>query len=44
MPVATEVLAGNNADDPLDRPAINKVKETLKNPNYFMWAIAKWQP
>lgn len=30
MPVATEVLAGNNADDPLYRPAITKVKETLK--------------
>lgn len=30
MPVATEVLAGNKADDPLYTPAISRVRETLK--------------
>ncbi len=29
MPVATEVLAGNKADDPLYCPAINRVRNTL---------------
>lgn len=29
MPVATEVLAGNKADDPLYCPAINQVRKTL---------------
>lgn len=30
MPVATEVVAGNKADDPLYCPAITRVRETLK--------------
>ncbi|NET62060.1 MAG: IS1634 family transposase [Symploca sp. SIO2E6] len=29
MPVATEILAGNNADDPLYIPAVNRVRKTL---------------
>jgi transposase len=30
MPIATEILSGNKADDPLYIPAINQVRSTLE--------------
>jgi transposase len=32
MPIATEILPGNKADDPLYIPAINQVRSTLEKP------------
>ena len=36
MPIATEVVAGNKADDPLYIPAVHRVKETLKKSGLLM--------
>ena len=32
MPIATEILSGEKADDPLYIPAIERVRSTLKQP------------
>ncbi len=36
MPIATEVVAGNKADDPLYIPAVHRVKETLNKSGLLM--------
>jgi len=36
MPIATEVVAGNKADDPLYIPAVQRIKETLNKSGLLM--------
>lgn len=36
MPIATEVLAGNQAEDSLYKPAVTRIKETLKKSGLLM--------
>lgn len=42
LPIASEIVAGNSADDPLYEPAIAQVRKTLGCSQCYMWEIVKW--
>ena len=43
MPLATDVVAGNRADDPLYVPCIERVQASLGAAACCMWATARWR-
>jgi transposase len=44
LPLATQVVDGNEADDPLYEPAIKQVRTILNREGVYMLATAKWPP
>lgn len=44
MPLATEVLSGEHADDPVYLPIIARVRDGRSNEGCSTWEIAKWWP
>jgi transposase len=43
MPIATEILSGEKADDPLYIPAIERVRSTIKQPGFLKQAVRAYR-